>query len=184
MEQTPSFTFKKESSARHVFFGEVNPTLAFSIVLLIVVGIVWGGAYILSRILDSNIQEVKDKISAARPQWKKQLENDILSLPARVTRVKEVVGEHTYASAGFDFIREHTLKTVSISSMDVSVKDSGLDVKGEAVDVEALARQIVWLRSQKTVINLELGEVSLEGGKIKFSLDLDLSPQVFKQSKS
>lgn len=197
MEPTPSFTFQKEHPGRRTLFGKVDLILGLSIISVLLVALIWVGTILLSKIFTDSKTAIQAQTSQKAKNWNKLLERDILSVPIRLAKVKQYLDSHIYGSLAIDFIRNNTLRTVSIQSVDIKVgkpvsgnensqqaNKPSLKMEGEAADFDSLARQVVWLRQLKTVSTLSLTDIARqEQGRIKFTVDLEVAPDFFNPSK-
>lgn len=197
MEPIPSFTFQKEHPGRRTLFGKVDLVLGLSIISVLLVVLIWIGAMLLSNIFTDSTAATQERTNQKATRWNKELERNILSVPIRVAKVKEYLDNHIYGSLAFDFIRNNTLRTVSIKNVDIKagkpLSDSanagqastgGLTLEGEAADFDSLAHQIVWLRQLDTVSTLSLTSITRQAqGRITFTVALEVSPGFFNSSK-
>lgn len=190
MESTPSFTFQKEHPGKRTLFGEIDPVLGFSIICALLAILLWIGSILLTNMFGRNRQSVAENTVKESVKWSKQLEGDILAIPARAGKMKQLLDSHIYGSRVFDFFQTNTLKAVKITSFEVKSPLAGqntfggsVGLTGEARDFESLAKQIVWLRHLSTVSNLTLTNVVRQDfGNITFDVSLDVSDAFFKPS--
>lgn len=183
MESTPSFTFQKTEPARRALMGRISFSLGLALVCLVITLVLWFGGIALSSVFNQGRAQTEEAITQTAANWPLPLQQAILAIPQQVSRVKELVDSHVYASRVFDFLSQNTLKTINLTTIDIKVSPPTLRIDGAAPDFDTLASQIVWLHSLPSITNLTLANVVRnEKGKVKFTITLDLSSAFFKSS--
>jgi Tfp pilus assembly protein PilN len=129
------------------------------------------------KTLDSKISDIDNQIAA-----QKDVEDELKSFSGAVLNIQSALGQKEKWASVFKELNALTLKEVFYSSFSVDDKGKA-NVSGETDSLSNLAKLMVSLKSGKTFTNVSLTSSSINEGRVKFSLNLQLAPSVLKEEK-
>jgi hypothetical protein len=172
IEIIPKPTTKKFSWQNFLFY--------LSIALMIAAIL---GYFILNNIFKKTIQTFNDldeKLAKLKTPEELNLEKEVLNYSKKIKDFSILINNHLAVSNSFNLLEKLTHPRVWFFDIEVNSKDAKISLSGEAEDFPALGQQLLIFKKEKRIQNVELSKVSLaEGGRIKFELNLSLSPEIF-----
>ena len=155
--------------------------------ILMVVGVVLAlglaGTYFYFFKVGKDISQQIEEMDQAlkKTSEEKELENTLLSKEKKVEDFQELLSKHRKVLNVFNFFQEKTHPKTWFSEFDFSGKEKTVSLSGTADGFIAVGQQILILREEELLKNIKLSGLSMgEEGKIEFSLQLTLDPQIFK----
>jgi Tfp pilus assembly protein PilN len=129
------------------------------------------------KALESKISNVDNQIAA-----QKDTEDELKSFTGAVSNIQSALGQKEKWASVFKELNALTLKEVFYSSFVVDDKGKA-NISGETDSLSNLAKLMVSLKSGKTFTNVSLTSSSINEGRVKFSLSLQLAPSILKEEK-
>lgn len=176
-----NFTQPSTPSANTSFLRtlRVSPALTLSISSVALVCLLWLTTTLTTSFFHQRIETLQVEIQALQPKRLLYLEESILQVPPQLTFANKKFREHIYITNVFDFLRENTLRQVTLTGVEFQQQGGRIATQGSAKSFEDLAKQISFLKDQKNVSQLEVSNISLsEEGLVQFNLLYSLSPKI------
>jgi len=162
-------------------FPLVNILLYFSLILLL------GSASSLlvldhyQKKSEKDLQHIESLIAEKETPEGKALEQEVLRYKEKIDRVAPLLASHQKSSAFFSYFEKLSHPKVTFSSLSLNLKENRASLVGTTENFQTLEQQLHVLKKEKSIKNVNLSGISIgEEGKIGFSLDLLLDPQIFK----
>ena len=175
MEEKGSFIPKK-TLAKPVYVGSgVGLFLSFSFLMIVISGLLFGGAYLYKGFLEKNNNEMLDSLKRAQDILDPVFIQEMQTIDTKIESSKVLLGQHRMPSALFEFLEQSTLESVRFSNFDFSFpsqKDENVivNLRGTAKGYSSLALQAREFQNNKYVENVIFSGLSLgEKGVINFS---------------
>jgi len=154
----------------------ISPALRFSIVFVGIVLLLWLALFVTGMIFQRSIRTTQNEIHDLQSKRLPKLEDSVLRLPPQLAFASKKFREHTYGTNVFTFLRENTLKHVTLTDVDFERQDGKIKTNGFATSFEDIAKQLSFLKSNSNVSHLQVSGIALsDGGLVKFSLAYQLS---------
>jgi len=152
----------------------------FSLGLLIFIFIAY---FIINHSLKTSQKTLDDLESSLSKDVseKSELKKEILTYQKKIKDFSVLLSVHLKASNIFVFMEEQCHPKVWFNNFNLDTKEGKVFLLGEAQDFESLGQQLIILRNEKLIKNVELASVSMKKeGKITFNLSLSFDPLIFK----
>ncbi len=160
----------------------LNILFYFALILLIFSII---GFFILNNSLKNSKAELTDLESSLLKKEtaseKISLEKEILSYQNKIENFSSLTSQHLVSSKFFEIIQKITHPKVWFSTFSLNSREGSVELSGLSRDFESLEQQLLILREEKIIENVDLKNISItkEGG-ISFNLSLSFNPEILK----
>ncbi len=164
--------------------------VSFSIFLLFVSGLTFGGAYFYKSYLKKQSNELSVSLTRARDAFDPNLIGALIETSRKIDYAKTLVQGHQSLVELFQLINDSTLKSVRFVSFDYAVtKDSGpvVTMKGEAPSYADLAVQAEQFEKNKNIKSVHFSGLALgPRGEVQFSVKMPVDPNfvIYKAEES
>jgi hypothetical protein len=150
----------------------------------IVLVLAFGGIYlyfnISSKQTSKKIGEAQDEIILLVSS-NRDIEKKALFYEKKINDFSKLFSEHQETAKIFTFLEEKTHPNVWFSKFDFSADKLSVVVSGQAASFVDVGQQLLILKGEKSLKNINLSGLSLGEKKgVLFSLQLTFDPQVFK----
>jgi predicted DNA binding CopG/RHH family protein len=154
--------------------------LTIDVVLILASGGIYLYLNISSKQTSKKINEERDEISLLVSS-NKELEKKALFYEKKINDFSKLFSEHQETSKIFTFLEKKTHPNIRFSKFDFSADKLSVTVSGEAKSFIDVGQQLLILKEEKSLKNINLSGLSLgEKGGVLFSLQLTFDSQVFK----
>lgn len=155
----------------------------FSVFVLVGAIICYSALFYLQKKSEENITNLDQKISDGQTQERLALEKEILEWQKEFKDFSSLLEQHISNIGFFGFLEQKTHSKVFFPKINLNSKDSSVVFSGEADSFLILGQQLLIFEKEAMIKELNVSNVSLnKEGKIEFSLDAVLNPQIFKYS--
>lgn len=154
----------------------------FSFLIIVISGLLLGGAYLYKGFLEKNTSELLDSLKRAQDILDPVFIQEMQTIDTKIESSKVLLSQHRMPSVLFEFLEQSTLKSVRFSNFDFSYpsqKDEQviLNLKGVAKGYSSLALQAREFQKNKYVENIIFSGLSLgEKGVVNFSAKVIIDP--------
>lgn len=163
-------------------FPWINILFYFSIALLITTILSF---FILNHFIKKSIPAIhslETALTKQRTPSQIALEKEILSFQEKIEDIDFLLKRHLVSSQVLEFLEKVTHPKVWFSSLGLSSGKSQLQVRGTTESFQTLGQQLLIFKKNQFIKEVNLSGVSIEReGKISFTFDLLLDPQIFKK---
>ncbi len=140
-------------------------------------------AFIFLKVYSSQIQaeivNINNQIKIEATKVNADDENTVVHLSDSFGVFSVLVSNHSYFSNVFDIIGSLTYQKVVFTKFDANRKAGIIQLKGTAQNYTALAKQMVALRENADVKNLEVKGINFSTNGLEFELLAGVEPQLF-----
>ncbi|MBI2635293.1 MAG: hypothetical protein HYW79_01995 [Parcubacteria group bacterium] len=140
-------------------------------------------AFIFFRVylsgIETDIVNINNQIKVEAAKVSKGDEMTIANLADSLTAFSGLVANHSYLSKMMELIGSLTYSKVVFTKFDVDREKSAMQLKGSAQNYTALAKQMVALRENENVKNLEVKGINFGTSGLDFELVMLLDPKIF-----
>ena len=152
----------------------------FCVILILVF---LAGYFYLYRSVGQMSKEIEEKNLTSFPLEKaiKEKEQEIFSIRQKIDDFNELLLGHKKPLKVFEFLERTGLPNVLFFTFDFTFKKGELAISGETDSFITIEQQVLILRQEPLVKNLNLSGLSIgEEGGISFTLLFTFDPQIFK----
>lgn len=162
-------------------FSWVNMLFYFSLILLFFV--------ILSIFILNNfqkrasliLQDLDKKYTEIRTPERINLESELIKSQKKIDDFAFLLLKYKLSSKLFNFLERITHPKVYFSSFSFNAEENKLKMGGKTESFETLGQQFLIFKRENLIKEINLSGITIgEEGKIEFSFDLYLSPEIFK----
>jgi len=140
--------------------------------------------FILAHFLKNSekvLQDLDQRLAWEKTAEELSLEKEVISWQKKIEVFKKLIKEHIKSSSFFDFLEKTTHPGVFFSKVDLKPIESKAILYGQTKNFYFLSQQISILKLKEEIKDLNLSSVSIgKEGKVDFTLNLSLDPQLFK----
>lgn len=139
--------------------------------------------FYLYRSIKQMSQEIEEKNLTSFPLEKaiKEKEQKIFPIKQKIDDFNELLSEHKKPLKVFEFLERICLPNVWFSTFDFTFEKGELTISGETDSFITIEQQILILKQEPLVKNLNLSGLSIgEEGEVSFVLLLVFDPRIFK----
>jgi len=140
-------------------------------------------AFIFLKVYSSQIQaeivNINNQIKTEAVKVNADDENTVVHLKDSFNAFSALVSNHSYFSNVFDVIGSLTYQKVVFTKFDADRESEIIQLKGTAQNYTALAKQMVALRENANVKNLEVKGINFGTNGLEFELLAGINPQLF-----
>lgn len=157
-----------------------NLLLLFSIVVLIAAVC---GYFLLGHFQEKAREEIKrveEDLASTETKERKELESQILKYQKKIDNFTFLFNRHKASSNFFEFLEEITHPKVWLSDLKINTEETTCNLSGEAENFVVLGQQLIIFQETNEIIKTDLPEIFLREGKIYFTFNLSLKPEIFK----
>jgi hypothetical protein len=152
-------------------------SLVFLLIILIVVYFILGYIQGNSKVY---LEDLEKKLSEARSPQVASLEQEVFSEKTNIDNFSPFFKRHVLSSKFFEFIEARTHPKVYFYNLELNPKISQASLSGLTNSFLSLGQQVLILKKEPLVGNLELLDISFsEGGGIQFRLNILFSEKLF-----
>lgn len=140
-------------------------------------------AFILLKAYLSQVQagiiDINNKIKAEAAKVNANDENSVLRLNDSLIVFSSIKTNHSYFSKFLDLLGSLAYARVVFTKVDAD-RDKGIvQLKGTAQNYTALAKQMVALRENENIGDLEVKGINFSSNGLEFELTLGVNPKIF-----
>ena len=150
---------------------------------VILVLVFLAGYFYLYRSVGQMSKEIEEKNLTSFPLGKaiKEKEQEIFPIRQKIDDFNELLSGHKKPLKVFEFLERTCLPNVLFSTFDFTFEKGELSVSGETDSFITIEQQVLILRQEPLVKNLNLSGLSIgEEGGISFTLLFTFDPRIFK----
>ena len=160
----------------------LNILFYFSIILLI--GLI-SSYFVFNHFIkksETALQNLEESLAKEKTSETQLLEKEILSYQKKIEDVDKLLTEHKLTSKVFEFLEKISHPKIQFSKFDFNLTGSQARVSGVTENFQTLGQQLLLLKKESLIKEVNLSEISLgKGEEVSFSLLLLLDPQIFKK---
>ncbi len=156
----------------------LNILFYFSLALLVFCIVIYFflGNSITKR--QQTLSDLEESLVLGETSEKIALEKEIFKYQKKTEDFSQLIGEHLKSSKVFDFLQKNSHPRVWFSQFNLATKKRELELSGETQSFESLGQQLLILKGEDSVENVNLETVSIsKGGKIGFSFFREISKE-------
>ena len=139
---------------------------AFSVLLLIISGISYLGAYVEKTIASDKSEKLSLEMKMVSADIEKEIKNNELFLTKnQIKDIAEILNNHSYFSKAFGVIQNITVEGVYLKESNLSLDKDGnltMEISGIANSYLTIINQIAVLKNSYWIDNVEINDISLE----------------------
>jgi len=129
--------------------------------------------------IQAEIVNINNQIKTEAAKVNADDENTVAHLNDSLNVFGSLVSNHSYFSNVFDIIGSLTYQKVVFTKFDADRETELIQLKGTAQNYTALAKQMVALRENANVKNLEVKGISFSASGLEFELLASVEPRLF-----
>jgi len=155
-------------------------------IVLYLLLIIFLGFLVSYFILNKSQQKLTQEISEleknlTRTPAEKSLEEELTGYQEKVKDFGTLISNHQFPVNIFDFFEKVSHPKTWFNRFDLLPEQGAVSLSGQTDSFETLAQQILILKKEKFVKDINLPKVSIsKEGKISFELQLTFDPEIFK----
>jgi hypothetical protein len=150
-----------------------NRPVTWSVILLVLVGSIYGGLIWYSGSLDSQIAEADNQLAAIDKGRDKTSENNLLTLSKQMAITGQIINNHTFWSIAFSKLEAGLAGSVQFKSFSAVAADNTVYIRAITDTYSTIARQLAAFIGTDGVTDVNLDGVStLTSGKLDFNVKL------------
>ncbi len=164
----------------------VNGIFYFALALLIAIVLCYFIFGYQISLANQKINAVDQKLLVYATSEQKASEQEVFDYKKKIDDFTNIIANHKISSNVFSFMEKDTLPGVWFSTFNVSEVSGEISLQGEASTMEVLSNQVKIFEADKQnikSINILSSQATLQG-TTKFTLDISLTPDVFKDTES
>lgn len=151
--------------------------LIFALVFLLYIGLEVG----YKNFLRVSIEEADLRISEFSQSPDLAEHKNLVSFYSQITNLEKVLNSHVWSSNVLKFLEDYTTPKTAYSTVEVAVPERRLTIDGVTSSYASLVEQLVAYESAPQVAGVVMEENSLLGNVVRFRVNINLSPDVFKE---
>ncbi|OGY57220.1 MAG: hypothetical protein A2Y84_00170 [Candidatus Colwellbacteria bacterium RBG_13_48_8] len=156
----------------------------FSLFVFILVTLVYAGlAFGYRAFLNGRIEATQDKLEELSNQVTDEQRENLITLYSQVANMRDLLGNHKFASNVFALLETVTGQKVVYISFDLDVPDRRVSLEGVAGSYEDLVAQLVLYENAPEIEQYTLKSSNRDGQKVRFAVDLKLSSELLLNQK-
>ena len=155
----------------------ISLLLVISIIILISVALVSGGAYFYKNILLQNVSKMENDLKLAQNRFELSKINQLKLLDKRLEYANQILTNHITVSPIFQTLQDVTLKTIryNIFGFDFANGKIIISISGQAVGYRSVALQADAFTKNKNIIDPVFSNLSLDDkGNVLFDLQFSV----------
>jgi len=157
-----------------------NHLLYFLIFLLIILVAGYFTLNYFTKKSEQKLQDVEATIKKARTDERVKLESELKELREKIDDLAPLLLSHKKTSNFFVTLEKNTHPKVFFVDLNFDTKSSSVELSGQTDDFITLGQQLLIFQKSPTFQNLKLSKVEInKEGKIKFTFNFSLNPQLF-----
>lgn len=151
--------------------------LGFGAFLLLIVSLIlFGGSFFYKQGLNKDIKKMIQEIERQKEEFDPALINELILTSKNIEAAKSVVREHQIVSSVFALLEENTLSKVSFQKF--ADKKTAVSLEGESSNYEEIAKQVLILKANPLVEEIQFSRLAKSQNKINFGLEIILKPEI------
>ncbi len=128
-----------------------------------------------------SLQNLQNLISQKKTSEGAALEKEVFNYQKKIQDFAQLLPQHLYPSKFFEFIEKNCHPKVWFSQINFNPEKAEANLVGEAENFSAIGQQILILKSNPSVKNTALAQISIgKRGMVDFSLNISLDPNILK----
>jgi len=152
---------------------------------LAVILIVFASYFILDHFVSNfsqELEQLKETLAREKTEEETSLEREIFSYQKKIDAFAGLIKNHLFTSKSLTFLEKTCHPKIQFSQFSLSSSDRSISLSGEAEDFNALGQQLLILKDEPGVENLNLSNISIgRQGEIEFTLKLSFDSQFFQK---
>ena len=140
--------------------------------------------FVLGNFINKNqntLAELRETLLRERTPERIALEREILNYEKKISDFANLAGEHLESSKIFTVLEDSTHPRVWFSQFNLNSNQGIVNLVGVAQSFESLGQQILILKDESSIQEVNLEEVSIDKtGRIDFALSLILQPNTLR----
>ncbi len=138
--------------------------------------------HLVGRKMEKEITTIDRKLIESRSGEFEDLEKSILKAEAKISLFSKFLDSHKKNSLFFDYLSTVCHKEVFFTHLDLNAVDSTAEVEGKTEDFARLRQQILILRNEEKIEEVDLKSVSINQERgVDFSLSLSFDSSILKE---
>lgn len=155
--------------------------LTTAVVILVVAVGSFGLFTFLKAKTAGELSEATELLMQGKSKEEATLESSIISVKRKIEDFAALAQTRSNPSSFFEFVEENTHPNVIFSQLGLNPKEKKAVMSGYTKTFKNLEEQIVQLRGQSEIEEIELTTISLgEAGQVRFTLSLQFKSSFFK----
>jgi len=127
------------------------------------------------------LENLEETLARGKTPTEIALEEETFGYQKKIKDFSRLIGSHLFASNFFTFFEKICHPKVWFSQIDLNPQQGQVALLGEAENFSVLGQQILILKTEPLIKNLDLVSLSIgKRGKVDFTLNLFLDPAIFK----
>lgn len=185
MDEKVSFIPKKTLTKPTYQSSGVGFLMFISLAILIISGLLLGGAYFYKGIVQGRVNVLLDSFKKAQEILDPALIQQVGDIDAKIENAKELLTQHRAVSSVFKFLETSTLTNVRFSNFDFSypfAKDTQpiLILKGSTRSYSLISQQSEEFMKNKFIKNISFSDFALgDRGMVNFTATIEFDPSFF-----
>jgi len=145
------------------------------------------GSYFYLRYQISALEKKENSLETQISELERKIDEDlkkegVAEISEKIKYFSKLLKEQKTPSKVFEFLKSVTHPRVQITSLNLDVKNYKMSLEAVTDNFQTLAEQILVLRENQNVQNLEVLNISLtKEGKVEFALNFTLKEEIFKK---
>jgi len=145
------------------------------------------GSFFYFRYQISVLEKKENSLGNQISELEKKIDEDlkkerVAEISEKITYFSKLLKEQKTSSKVFEFLKSVTHPRVQITSLNLDVKNYKMSLEAVTDNFQTLAEQILVLRENQYVQNLEVLNISLtKEGKVEFALNFTLKEEIYKK---
>lgn len=129
---------------------------------------------------ESKLKELENNIVDTGTTQQRELEKEVFEYQGKIDNFATILANHKIPTNVFKFFEKITFPNVWFNNFIVMAQTAGIQISGETENTTALSRQILVFEEDEFIKNIsDLTFEPTETGKIRFNLNISLSPDIF-----
>lgn len=155
--------------------------LYFSLVLLVGTIVSYSILTHFQKKIANEIQTIEQLLTKQKHGKEATLETELFDKQKRIDDFAFIAEQHRYPSHFFKFLETSVHPELRFINLNLNPQENRVIINGSAKNFQALGQQMFVFQGKKDVSQASLSDIAIgEKGNIRFSINLLLSPDLFK----
>jgi Tfp pilus assembly protein PilN len=166
---------KKQASPRQNLYFY----LAFGFLGVVILGYV--ALILVENSTSNNLLNLEESISQVGTTEEIKVERSVLSQKKTIDKFADLLQNHKKSATFFQLLEENIHPDVWFTELELEPSTASADLSGRASNFQTLGQQLLMLRGQPMIKNINLTNLALsEQGDAEFTISLSLDEQLFR----
>jgi methylaspartate ammonia-lyase len=135
----------------------------------------------LQKESEANLANLEKTLTEGRTLQNIALEEEVFDYQKKISAFSQLISQHLLTSNLFDFLERNCHPEVLFQKFNLDSRTRRLTLSGQTDDFSSLGQQLLILKSQDEIEEVNLAKISLGGkGEVEFTLNLSLIPEIFQ----